>query len=81
MSATAFQRRRRELAKKANEEVVEHNQEVVNDSQVDEQTAAELNVEELTKEQLFDELKARGINKPANTGIKKLREALNDVIN
>lgn len=54
------------------------------DNQNDEQTAADtLNIatiEKMEKDQLFTELKERGINKPHNTSEEKLKEALKEAL-
>jgi len=103
MSATAFQRRRREAKRKAEQEakkaqeVEDHNQyddpveqvsepvdEVSLDQAENEQTAPDglddATIDKMDKDELHAALKERGINKPSNTGEKKLREALKDAI-
>jgi IMP dehydrogenase/GMP reductase len=99
MSATAFQRRRREIARlKAEQEaklaekveaVTEDENEGGNivkednvDNQVKNETAADtLDIDSMEKEELLERLKGLGINKPVNTGLPKLKEALRDAIN
>ncbi len=120
MSATAFQRRRREAKRKAEQEAkkaqegdvvgyygdpnanfndenlnpdnIKENTEIFGVDQAEnEQTAAEVEsellneftdeeVDNMDKDELHAALKERGINKPSNTGEKKLREALKDAI-